>query len=98
MIRYLSADEIQSIALSVTGIDPVVRDPNLLSSAAGRPQHTFGGSEMYPGLWDKAACLIEGVARNHYILACLGLMICGHTPVESMTKRTDEAGRSIRLR
>ena len=68
MIRYLTADEIRDIAVAVTRTQSIVRDEDLLASAAGRPQHAFGGRDLYPDVWAKAAALIEGVARNHALV------------------------------
>ena len=42
-----------------------VRDENLLHSAVMRPQIAFGGNDMYPDIWHKAAILMEGIAVFH---------------------------------
>jgi death-on-curing protein len=42
-----------------------VRDLGLLESALARPQATFGGGDLYPDLWSKAAALMHGLAQNH---------------------------------
>lgn len=42
-----------------------VRDEGLLRSALARPQVTFGGNDLYPTLFEKAAALAESMIRNH---------------------------------
>lgn len=48
-----------------TGGSPGIRDEGLLQSALARPQATFGGQDLYPTLFEKAAALVESVVRNH---------------------------------
>ncbi len=45
-----------------------VRDENLLESAISSPFQTFGGSELYPTLIEKAARLGYGLIKNHPFL------------------------------
>lgn len=42
-----------------------VRDRGLLAAALNRPWTTFGGEELYPGVWMKAAALMESVITSH---------------------------------
>ena len=42
-----------------------VRDLGLLQSAAARPAVTFGGKELYPDIFHKAAALMESLIKNH---------------------------------
>ena len=42
-----------------------VRDITLLESAVFRPQSSFGGNELYPTLFDKAAALCHSLIKNH---------------------------------
>jgi death on curing protein len=42
-----------------------VRDIGALESAIARPFMTFGGEDLYPTPIEKAAALIESVAKNH---------------------------------
>lgn len=42
-----------------------LRDENLLESAVYRPQVTFGGKELYPDLFSKAAVLAHSLIQNH---------------------------------
>ena len=51
-----------------TGGSPGIRDEGLLQSALARPQATFGGQDLYPALFEKAAALAESIVRNHPFL------------------------------
>jgi death-on-curing protein len=42
-----------------------VRDSNLLDSALNRPFQTFGGEDLYPTFYEKAAAVIHSVILNH---------------------------------
>ena len=42
-----------------------LRDEGLLESAVYRPQASFGGQDLYPDLFSKAAALGHSVIRNH---------------------------------
>ena len=37
----------------------------LLESATARPQASFGGSDLYPTLFDKAAAMMHSIVMNH---------------------------------
>ncbi|WP_347109675.1 type II toxin-antitoxin system death-on-curing family toxin [Paenarthrobacter sp. S56] len=45
-----------------------IRDVGLLASALARPATTVMGTEVYPRLADKAAALLESVARFHPLI------------------------------
>ena len=45
-----------------------IRDEELLDSAINTPFQTFGGIELYPTLFDKAARLGYGLIKNHPFL------------------------------
>ena len=62
---YLSYDDLMKIAARVIGSQPLVRDHGLLEAAAFRPQASVFGADAYPTLWDKAAAMMESLARNH---------------------------------
>ncbi len=47
------------------GGDHGIRDINLFESAIMRPQTTFGGEDLYPTIFDKAAALIHSLILNH---------------------------------
>lgn len=42
-----------------------LREEGLLRSALARPGATFGGQDLYPTLFEKAAALGESLLRNH---------------------------------
>jgi len=42
-----------------------IRDLKLLESAVNNPFQTFGGKDLYPTIFDKAAQLAYGPAKNH---------------------------------
>jgi len=44
---------------------PGVRDNNLLHSALEMPKLSFGGQEIYPTVYEKAAAYLYHIARNH---------------------------------
>lgn len=71
---YLSEDELEAIHTALERdyertSDPIVpagvRDPGLLSSAAHRPQTSFGGELKYPTAEMAAAALFHSVVMNH---------------------------------
>lgn len=67
-MRYLSADEIFTIhqtALRKSSGAAGVRDAGLLLSIAEKPKAAFGGTELYPGIFMKAAVLLEAIAQYH---------------------------------
>ena len=67
-MRYLTVDEVVLIherILARFGGAGGVRDWGLLRSAVERPRATFGGEELYPDLFHKAAALGHSLALNH---------------------------------
>ena len=42
-----------------------IHDQGLLESAVHAPFQTFGGCDLYPSIYEKAACLCYGLAKNH---------------------------------
>ncbi|NJN53308.1 MAG: type II toxin-antitoxin system death-on-curing family toxin [Anaerolineae bacterium] len=68
MTEYLTAQQLLFIharLITTTGGEYGVRDIGLLESAVARPQATFGGVDLYPDLFSKAAALMESLAQNH---------------------------------
>ena len=68
MTKFPTLDEIVALHFSITektGGSQGVRDWDLLSSALGRPQATFGGEDLYPNIFLKAAALIQSLSSNH---------------------------------
>ncbi len=65
---YLDGEELLAIHIRLvqrTGGSQGVRDNTLLKSIFERPKMTFGGEELYPDLWTKAAVYYEGFAKFH---------------------------------
>lgn len=61
-IDYLTLEDLLALAEDL-GVASV-RDLGLLDSAAHRPQTSLLGEEAYPSIHDKAAVLLESLARN----------------------------------
>jgi len=66
--RYLSLDDLLTIADAAVSEEMVVRDAGLLESALARPQSTVFGADAYPTLHTKAAALLHSLARNHALV------------------------------
>ena len=72
-VRYLSAGEVWAIHLEVAeqaklfgrGFEPTCRDEGLLDSVVNQPRQTYGGVELYRGLFEKAAVLARGIICDH---------------------------------
>ncbi|WP_328970231.1 type II toxin-antitoxin system death-on-curing family toxin [Streptomyces sp. NBC_00239] len=62
-MHYLTLPELLNLAKRL-GADEV-RDYGLLDSALARPQASVFGQDAYPDIWEKAAALMESLARNH---------------------------------
>lgn len=63
MIKYLTLVELMSLANRLG--TPEVRDYGLLESALARPRASVFGQDAYPEISQKAAALMESIARNH---------------------------------
>ncbi len=68
MTAYLSLDQV--LALHKAQIDEYggahgLRERGSLESALARPQMTFGGEDLYPGIADKGAALWHSLVMNH---------------------------------
>ena len=63
LIRFLLEDVLNfhSQLEGITGI----RDLGLIESAVNAPFQTFGGIDLYPTIFDKAAQLAYGLTENH---------------------------------
>ena len=62
MTRYLTVPQILFLharLIDETGGSHGLCEMGLLEAAAARPQATFGGEELYPNLFNKAAALIN---------------------------------------
>jgi len=67
-VKYLSPEQvlfIHSRLIDTTGGAHGIRDTGLLQSAVSRPAATFGGNDLYSDIFQKAAALMESLARNH---------------------------------
>lgn len=67
-MNYLSPQQvlfINSRLMAETGGTTGLRDMALLESAVARPQATFDRKELYPGLYEKAAALLDSLVNNH---------------------------------
>lgn len=56
------------MARRVVGKDVSVRDYGLLESALARPRASVFGADAYPDLHEKAAALMQSLARNHALV------------------------------
>jgi len=67
-MRYLTLNEVLVLyrrIIEETGGTVGVRDLNLLESALAQPRQTFGGTELYPTLVEKATALGFSLIKNH---------------------------------
>lgn len=65
-IEHLTLDDLLALAADL-GVSKV-RDLGLLDAAAHRPQSSLMGQDAYPSVHEKAAVLLESVARNHPLI------------------------------
>jgi len=56
---------IHSRLIAETGGEIWLRDLALLESAVAQPQASFDGKDLYPGLFEKAAALLDSLVNNH---------------------------------
>ncbi|MCK8676673.1 type II toxin-antitoxin system death-on-curing family toxin [Streptomyces lichenis] len=63
MTHYLTLPELLKLAERLGQAE--VRDYGLLDSALARPQSSVFGQDAHPDIRQKAAALMESVARNH---------------------------------
>lgn len=59
------AIDLEAFLESLEKIGFFVRDAGLLSSALSRPMTTVFGNEVYPTVHEKAAALVQSVAKYH---------------------------------
>lgn len=80
-----------------------MRDYGLLDSALVRPQSSVFGQDAYPDVWQKAAALMEPLARNHALvdgnerLACYATWVFLHMNGHALDPDfdVDEAEKSV---
>ena len=81
-VVYLTADDVWEIHLGLARdfaregkpFDTAVLKKSGLEAAVSQPRQTFGGADLYPGIFEKGAALARGI-------------ICGHVFVDG-NKRT----------
>ena len=67
-MRYVTLGEVVELhrrLLQATGGAPGIRDFGALESAVAQPKATFGGSDLYPTLPEKAAALCLALVQGH---------------------------------
>ena len=94
MTKYLTAEQViafHDILLEEFGGLSGIRDKNLLHSALDAPKASFGGKEMYPTIYEKAAAYLYHIARNHPFndgnkrtayVAALAFLNANHAPIK----------------
>ena len=66
MTEYLTLEDVLSLIEDLR-VGPV-RDIGLLDSAVHRPRVSVFGEDVYPGIDEKAAVLLESLVRNHALV------------------------------
>jgi len=67
-VKYLTVEQVLFIhdqAIKRFGGPFGVRELNLLESAVMRPRASFGGKDLYKGIFDKAGALLQSLLKNH---------------------------------
>lgn len=67
-MKFLSKQQIlklHEMLIAQSGGTPEIRDDGLLDSALNTPFQSFGDTELYPSLLEKAARLGYGLIKNH---------------------------------
>jgi death-on-curing protein len=65
MIQLNDILELHEQSIKLYGGSMGIRDEGLLQSAIQRPFQTFGGEDLYPTVYEKAAALGESLIENH---------------------------------
>lgn len=63
--EYLDLEDVLSLARTLLGDPPPVRDIGLLGSAVARPQTSVFGEDAYPDIYSKASALLQSIVNNH---------------------------------
>ena len=83
MITLTEVLHLHKLSIEIWGGSDGTRDYGLLESAVERPNATFGGEELYPTVFLKAAAILESIVKNHPFvdgnkrtgwLACIAVM------------------------
>jgi death-on-curing protein len=64
-VEYLDLEDVLSLARTLLGDPPPVRDIGLLGSAVARPQTSVFGEDAYPDVFSKVAALLQSIVNNH---------------------------------
>ena len=65
---FLDFDALVHVARRTLGTEPEIRDAGLLESALARPRASAFGQDAYPTVHEKAAALLQSLARNHALV------------------------------
>ena len=65
MISKESVLKMHMLSIVKYGGSDGIRDDGLLESAIARPYQTFGGEDLYPTAFEKAAAIAESLIINH---------------------------------
>jgi death on curing protein len=65
MIPIDSILKLHELSIKKYGGSYGIRDKGLLESAIVRPNQTFGGEDLYPTVYEKAAAIAESLIINH---------------------------------
>ncbi|HRO48468.1 type II toxin-antitoxin system death-on-curing family toxin [Agriterribacter sp.] len=65
MISIEETEKIHKVLVDTFGGTHGIRDLDALQSALSRPFQTFDNADLYPGVLEKAASLIESLLNNH---------------------------------
>ena len=63
-IEYLDTEDLVGLARRLLGEAVPLRDIGLLGAVAARPQASAFGEDAYPGVWTKAAALLQSIVKN----------------------------------
>jgi death on curing protein len=66
--EFLTIEDALEVARLVTGEPARVRDFTDLTTALARPRETEDGQDKYPGIWDKAAALMEALGHSYALV------------------------------
>jgi death-on-curing protein len=66
--EFLTVDDALEVARLVIGEHARVRDFADLDAALARPRQTEDGRELFPGIWDKAAALMESLGHSYALV------------------------------
>lgn len=70
-MRYITAEDmlvLHAMVVDETTGSHGVRDVHLLKSIVHKPQTQFGGTDLYPDMFTKAAVLLEAIANYHVFI------------------------------